>query len=168
MEEDRRKTRQSSMAKIDLPENKVIPKKVEIIQKGEEEEKERNYETRLRKKESTFSTGTFGQIPLDELQLPDLMGGLTKKTSSYGRSSIQLRSSTSNIFFHSPGFASNTPTNSMLIGPSPRGGLRNWTPLCPSPNVTGDIFRGNYDFKTNNEDLDNVMLELRRKIEENS
>ena len=76
------------------------------------------------------------------------------------------------MFFYSPRLASSNSlaNTNFLIGPSPRGQSRNWTPLCPSPNIS-DIFSrggGSYEFKTNNEDLDNIMHQLKRKIEENS
>jgi hypothetical protein len=70
---------------------------------------------------------------------------------------------------HSPGFGLSTSSN-IFIGPSPRGQFRNWTPLCPSPNI-GDLFnRGavNYEWKDNNDDLDNIMHQLKKKIEQSS
>lgn len=90
---------------------------------------------------------------------------LVKKSSS-AESAIRMKTNNSNIFFHSPGFGS-SQTGNLITGPSPRGQFRNWTPLCPSPGI-GDLFSrcgGNYEFKTNNEDLDNIMTQLKRKIE---
>lgn len=114
--------------------------------------------TRLRKNESGLSLG-------DEFFLPDLGQEICRLPSQEG--SMRLRNS-SGLFGLSPGFGFNNLTNANLFsGPSPQAQFKGWTPLCPSPNLNDFICRpgANYELKTNNDDLDNVVNQLRRKIE---
>lgn len=130
-----------------------------------EPETDKVYNTRLRKNSSSiFSIG-------DDYLLPDFNNPDAYKKSSSNQNSTRIKAANS-MFFYSPRLASSNSlaNTNFLIGPSPRGQSRNWTPLCPSPNIS-DIFSrggGSYEFKTNNEDLDNIMHQLKRKIEENS
>ncbi len=73
------------------------------------------------------------------------------------------------IFTFSPGYGlrSNPPNNFFMSLNSPRE-TRNWTPLCPSPNISDMILRGNVEWTENTEQLDNILYQTRRKIERQS
>jgi len=92
----------------------------------------------------------------EELNLPpDLfeISSFYDKKMSNSSSDSRKWTKNNNFFSFSPGFTPNSQSNpgyfTNLTSPNAAG--RSWTPLCPSPNLTGIFSRlGSYEWKGNN------------------
>ena len=112
-----------------------------------------------------MSLNMGGDFSLDLYDMPQYPG-LDRPTSvSDGGKSVK----SNNIFGYSPGFGTRANANNYFMSLNSPREVSNWTPLCPSPNLSDMFLRGgNVEWKGNNEELDNILNQTRRKIERQS